>query len=84
MTRLHKLVGRFQSRPRDFTWAELRRLPEGVGYIEVKTGRTSGSRVRFVHPNAPTIYVHRPHPGKIVKMYLIDDIARLLTEAKLI
>lgn len=84
MTRIDKLLRRFRNRPKDFTWVELKRMLEGLGYKEIKSGRTSGSRVRFVHPAAPTIYLHRPHPGNIVKMYLIDDISRLLAKAQLI
>ena len=84
MTRHDKLLQRFRSRPKDFTWVELKRLLEGLGYKEIKSGKTAGSRVRFTHPEAPTVFLHRPHPGNIVKMYLIDDISRLLTEAQLI
>ena len=35
-------------------------------------------------PDAPAISLHRPHPGNIVRMYVIDDVLRLLTEEKLI
>ena len=33
---------------------------------------------------APTIALHKPHPGNIVKMYVIDDVLRVLTEEGLI
>ena len=52
--------------------------------MESRAGRTGGSRRRFVHPDAPAISLHRPHPGNIVRMYVIDDVLRLLTEEKLI
>ena len=84
MTRRDKLIRRFRSRPKDFAWEELVRLLAGVGYVEVRTDTTGGSRRRFVHPDAPAISLHRPHPGNIVKMYAIDDVLRLLTEEKLI
>ena len=84
MSRRDKLIARFKDRPKDFTWAELLRLLEGCGYREVMTGKTGGSRRRFVHPNAPAITLHKPHPGNIVKMYVIDDLSRLLSEEKLI
>ena len=84
MARKEKLIRRFRSRPKDFTWDELVRLLESVGFSEVPGGRTSGSRRRFVHPIAPAISVHKPHPDNIVKMYVIDGISRLLTEEGLI
>lgn len=80
MTRREKLISRFKSRPKDFTWEELVRLLEGFGYSEARAGATGGSRRRFVHPSAPLIALHKPHPGNIVKMYVIDDVLRVLTE----
>lgn len=84
MTRRDKLVARFKGRPRDFTWDELVRLLEGLGYSEAASGKTGGSRRRFVHATAPTIALHKPHPGRIVKMYVIEDVLRVLTEEGLI
>ena len=83
MGRQDKLVARFKSRPKDFTWDELVRLLGRLGYAEAKTGRTGGSR-RFIHPTAPMITLHKPHPGSIVRMYVIDDLLRLLSEEGLI
>ena len=84
MARRTKLIRRFQSRPKDFTWDELVALLEGFGYSEARTGATGGSRRRFLHPQAPAISLHKPHPGNIVKRYVIDDVLSLLTEAELI
>ena len=84
MTRRTKLIRRLQSRPKDFTWHELVRLLEGLGYSQARTGTTGGSRHRFVHPDAPAISLHKPHPGSIVKRYIVDDVLGLLTEAGLI
>ena len=67
-----------------FHLEELVRLLEGLDYTEAKAGRTGGSRRRFVHPTAPVIALHKPHPGNIVKMYVIDDVLRVLTEEGLI
>ena len=83
MTRRDKLIRRFRGRPKDFAWDELVRLLSGVGYAEVRTGTAGGARRRFVHPRAPAISLHRPHPGNIVKMYAMDEVLRLLTEEKL-
>lgn len=80
MSRGNKLITRLESRPRNLTWEELVRLLRAFGYIEAKTGRTGGSRRRFVHPNAPAIALHRPHPDNTVKMYIIDALLRVLGE----
>ena len=83
MARQEKLVRRFRGRPSDFAWQELVRLLEGLGYSEARTGSSGGSRRRFVHPDAPAISLHEPHPNSIVKRYVIDELLRLLTEEKL-
>lgn len=84
MARKDKLIRRFRARPRDFQWDELTRLLDGLGYKEVRSGRTGGSRRRFVHPTAPTVSLHRPHPGNVVKMYVIDEVLRVLKDEELI
>ena len=84
MSRKEKLIKRLQSRPKDFTWDELQRLLEGFGYELAKQGKTGGSRRRFVHETAATITLHKPHPGNIVKMYVIDDVLNILTQESLI
>lgn len=84
MTRRDKLLARFKGRPRDFSWDELTRLLEGFGYREAASGKTGGSRRRFVHDTAPAIVLHKPHPGTIVKLYVIDDVLRVLAEEGLI
>lgn len=84
MSRRGKLVARFRGKPKDFTWDELVRLLEGLGYSEAATGKTGGTRRRFLHATAPTIALHKPHPGNIVKMYVIVDVLRVLTEEGLI
>lgn len=84
MSRRDKLIARLKSRPKDFTWDELVRLLEGLGYAEARTGKTGGSRRRFVHASAPIIALHKPHPGNVVKMYVVDELLRVLAEEGLI
>jgi hypothetical protein len=84
MTRREKLIARLKNKPRDFTWDELVRLLEGLGYREAAAGKTGGSRRRFIHLTAPTIALHKPHPGSIVKIYVIEELVRMLTEEGLI
>ncbi len=64
MSRRDKLVARLKGRPKDFTWDELVKLLAGLGYVEAVTGKTGGSRRRFVHATAPAIVLHEPHPAQ--------------------
>lgn len=84
MSRRDKLIARLKSRPTDFTWDELVRLLKGLGYVQALVGKTGGSRRRFSHAVGPIIALHKPHPGNVVKMYVIDDVLRVLTEEGLI
>jgi hypothetical protein len=84
MSQRGKLIRRFRNRPSDFTWQELVRLLESLGYTELATGSTSGSRCRFAHANGAIILLHRPHPGNLVKMYVLDAVRRSLIEEGLI
>jgi len=84
MSRREKLTQRLLNRPRDFTWDELTGLLKGLGYEAVKPGKSGGSRRRFVHKTAPPITLHKPHPGNIVKRYVIDDVIGVLRQEELI
>ena len=78
MGRKEKLLARLQQKPKDFTWDQLTNLLKALGYKQSKTGKTGGSRRRFVHPTGPTITLHKPHPDRILKMYVINDVLELL------
>ena len=80
MSRKDKLLARLQQRPKDFTWDELTALLKSLGYRQAKPGKTGGSRIRFVHPTAATITLHKPHPKNILKMYIIDDILEVFKQ----
>ncbi|TSA54591.1 MAG: type II toxin-antitoxin system HicA family toxin [Planctomycetaceae bacterium] len=84
MGRKDKLLARLQQRPKDFTWGELAALLSSFGYKQAKSGKTGGSRRRFVHPTAATITLHKPHPGNTLKMYIIDDILEVLKKENLL
>ncbi len=78
MGRNQKLLAKLKKRPKDFTWGELTVLLKSLGYNEKRSGKTGGSRRRFIHATAPTITLHKPHPGSIVKRYVINDILEFL------
>lgn len=85
MSKSGKLLNRFLSKPADFTYDELRKLLKTFGYEEIKTGRTSGSRVTFY--NAKTEHViklHKPHPRAILGRYQLNDIEDTLRKEGLI
>jgi len=84
MSRAEKLLARLKNRPSDLSWDELSRALASLGYEEVRRGKTGGSRRRFIHPTAPSIFLHKPHPGNIVKLYAVREIASLLEEEGLL
>lgn len=44
-----------------------------LGYREGNKGKTSGPRVIFHHSRSDhLIFLHKPHPGNILKRYQID------------
>lgn len=75
LTAQEKLLKRFKSKPTEFSWSELMRLLRFVGYEELKTGKTGGSRRRFKNQkNDILINLHKPHPKEILKRYQIQQI----------
>jgi hypothetical protein len=73
MSRVDKLIQRFCLRPKDFTYDELVKVLNHFGYDEIKKGKTAGSRRAFVKEvTKHIIRLHKPHPGNILKLYVID------------
>jgi peptidoglycan/xylan/chitin deacetylase (PgdA/CDA1 family) len=50
------------------------------GYKEINTGKTSGSRRRFIDENGHIILLHKPHPQNIVKKYTLRQVIESLKE----
>ncbi|WP_412755629.1 type II toxin-antitoxin system HicA family toxin [Legionella longbeachae] len=74
MTKIDKLRQRFLSKPKDFTWDELKVLLKSMDFEEYNAGKTSGSRVRFIHTIYNDIMLHKPHPNPELKGYQIKQI----------
>jgi len=73
LSKKEKLLMRLLSIPRDFTYNELREILNYFGFIENNLGKTSGSRVKFINmENKHIILLHKPHPGNIVKRYVLE------------
>ena len=79
MAKIDKLIDRFLLRPADFTWDELIKILGHFGYQELKKGKTGGSRRKFANERDHIISLHKPHPGNILKRYMIDQV---ITELK--
>jgi len=85
MTRQEKLLKRFLSKPRDFSYDEMRKLLKGYGYKEIRSGRSSGSRVAFFNEKSHHIIrLHRPHPKNTLKRYQLDLIEEELKNRRVL
>lgn len=78
MTKKQKLIERFQKLPSDFHFDEMVKLLGYFGFYPVKTGKTSGSRVKFENKEGVSIMLHKPHPGGIMKKYQMKQIQEFL------
>jgi len=75
MSKIEKLLTRIYSKPKDFTYQELKTLLEQLGFIEYNKGKTSGSRAEFIDNNTKIkIKIHKPHPTNNLKPYQIEII----------
>lgn len=75
MGRKEKLIERFCRLPKDFTYEETLTLMKGFGYEEHTKGATSGSRIRFKNEaTGAYVDIHRPHPGSIMKAWMMKTI----------
>jgi hypothetical protein len=74
VSRQEKLISRLLTIPKDFTWEELINVLTSFGYIELKGGKTGGSRRRFTDDKKNVITLHKPHPVNIVKSYAIREV----------
>ena len=73
MSRHQKLIEKFLSSPKDFSYDELKTILKRLGYQEMEGGKTSGSRVAFHNPDTRHIIrLHKPHPSRTLKGYQLD------------
>jgi hypothetical protein len=85
MTKHEKLVEKLLNGSASFTFDELVRLLNGYGYEMSVRGRTTGSAVLFFHPaTEDKILIHRPHPQKEIKQYVIKLIVEKLKSNNMI
>ena len=84
MSKLEKQKARLLEKPKDYKWSELKNLLKSMGYKEFNSGKTSGSRVRFIHAVYGQINLHKPHPRPILKMYQIKQLVEQLKKEGLL
>lgn len=80
MSTTEKLLLRFLSQPKDFTYSELKTLLATFGYSEEQG---SGSRVCY-KSKKNKIKLHKPHPGNVLKQYQISLVIEKLKNEELI
>lgn len=80
LSKLDKLIARFLSKPKDLTWDELVVVLSYYGYSEIPSGKTGGSRRKFMDEDKVIISLHKPHPKPIVKLYVIGQLLDHLKE----
>jgi hypothetical protein len=78
MSKKEKLIARFLSMPSDFHYNEMVKLVGYFGFKEVKKGKTSGSRVKFLNGEGVPLIMHKPHPTGIMKRYQLKQLKEVL------
>ena len=78
MTKINKLLKKFKSNPKDFSYEELTQILKYFGYEELKTGKSTGSARKFKNNCGDVIIFHKPHPSNIIKPYVINQIIEKL------
>lgn len=80
MSKGEKLLERLLRIPKDFTWDELTAVLVNLGYEPLKSGKTGGSRRKFVDQDKNIINLHKPHPENTVKEYALKQVVDQLKE----
>ena len=85
MSSIEKLLERFKKKPKDFTYEETLRILSYFGYEVHNKGATSGSRVRFKNEvTGEYIDIHRPHPGSVMKEWMLNAVYQHLKSKNLL
>lgn len=81
MSTKEKLIKRFKNLPKDFTFDEMIRLFALFGFETDNKGGTSGSRLALINKEKDLSYnMHKPHPGSIIKMYVMKQVLEYMIE----
>lgn len=83
MSRIDTLLDKLcmKPTPSGFRFSDLQRVMSHFGYLESNKGATSGSRVKFYHPETKAILLlHKPHPGDVMPKAAVDTVVKFLKE----
>lgn len=79
MGKKERLKERLLSMPKDFEHREMDTLLKQCGCVPDNRGKTSGSAIQYIHEETGNVFIyHRPHPGNIIKPYLMKRVIRFL------
>ncbi|MBQ7313651.1 MAG: type II toxin-antitoxin system HicA family toxin [Clostridia bacterium] len=84
MGQKEKLIRRLLSKPKDFTFDEVKTLLRYLDYHRSDKGRISGSRVMFTSEKHAPIMMHKPHPRKELLEYQIRQLIDVLKQEGLL
>ncbi len=81
MSNIQKALEHIVAKPKDMRWPEARNLLESLGYKQLKSGKSGGSRRKFCIEGRPEtlINLHEPHKPNILKEYQVKIIIEALT-----
>jgi predicted RNA binding protein YcfA (HicA-like mRNA interferase family) len=74
MTKADKLLIEFKQAKKSYLWSDLVNLLNALGFEQFEG---AGSRVRFIKDSLQ-IRLHKPHPQKEIKAYVIKQVKELL------
>lgn len=80
MARWKVIERKLKAYGKDITFSDAITLLEHYGYSQDNKGKTSESRVRFVMDGHADILLHRPHPQKELKEYVIRDLHNIIEQ----
>ncbi len=83
MARWKLIEKKLKNLSKDITFEEMVILLEHYGYVRDNKGKTSGSRIKFTSDIYHDIVIHKPHPQKELKEYMIKDIHNIIEQEEI-
>lgn len=80
MSKLQKAIARLLAKPADYTWDELLSLMTALGY-ELRTAGGSGRKF-FDPASKALLFLHEPHPSKVLKAYQVRAVVQFLRKER--
>ena len=83
MSRIDTLLNRMQAlpTPANIRYSEVKKVMSHFGYVESNKGATSGSRVKFYHPETKAVLLlHKPHPEDVMPKAAVETVIQFLKE----